>query len=80
MQQAFWDSHGLQCGFCTPGMMLTSVAFLKNNPHPSEARDSRRALRQSCAAAPDTNNIVKAVQQAAAELAAEPVAEPVAVS
>ena len=36
IQQAFWDHHGLQCGFCTPGILLTAKAFLEENPHPSD--------------------------------------------
>ena len=46
LQQGFWDQHGLQCGFCTPGMMLAAYVLLKHNPSPSEARDSRGACRQ----------------------------------
>src|SRR3954465_1431472 len=37
LQQAFWDNHGLQCGFCTPGMLMTLTEFLGNHPDPSEA-------------------------------------------
>jgi aerobic carbon-monoxide dehydrogenase small subunit len=43
LQQAFWDQHGLQCGYCTPGMLLTSIVLLKNNPNPSES-DIREGL------------------------------------
>ena len=43
VQQAFWDHHGLQCGFCTPGMVLTAKALLEENPDPSEA-EIREAL------------------------------------
>lgn len=43
VQQAFWDNHGLQCGFCTPGMVLTAKALLEENPDPSEA-EIREAL------------------------------------
>ena len=64
LQQAFWDCHGLQCGFCTPGMMLTSVAFLKKNPHPSEG-EIREALSGNLCRCTGYQNIVKAVQQAA---------------
>ena len=46
LQQAFWDQHGLQCGYCTPGMLMTAYALLKHVPKPSEARHSRRARRQ----------------------------------
>ena len=78
MQQAFSDQHGLQCGYCTPGMMATAIAFLKHNPDPSEA-EIRDALSGNLCRCTGYNNIVKAVQQAAAELSA-PAAEPVAAS
>jgi aerobic carbon-monoxide dehydrogenase small subunit len=78
MQQAFSDQHGLQCGYCTPGMMATAIAFLKQNPAPSEA-EIRDALSGNMCRCTGYNNIVKAVQQAAAELSAAP-AEPVAAS
>jgi carbon-monoxide dehydrogenase small subunit len=77
IQQAFTDCHGLQCGFCTPGMMLTSVAFLKQNPQPSESQ-IREALAGNLCRCTGYQNIVKAVQQAAAELSADKTAEPVA--
>ena len=79
IQQAFWDMHGLQCGYCTPGMMLTSVALLKHNANPSE-HEIREALAGNLCRCTGYNNIVKAVQQAAAEMSKppEPVAEPVA--
>ena len=46
IQQAFWDSHGLQCGFCTAGLLITTVALLRDNPRPVMTRDSGRAERQ----------------------------------
>ena len=64
IQQAFWDQHGLQCGYCTPGMMLTSYALLKHNPNPSEA-DIREGLSGNLCRCTGYQNIVKAVQQAA---------------
>jgi carbon-monoxide dehydrogenase small subunit len=67
LQQGFWDQHGLQCGYCTPGMMLTSYALLKQQPNPSEA-DIREALAGNLCRCTGYNNIVKAVQQAAAAL------------
>jgi carbon-monoxide dehydrogenase small subunit len=73
LQQAFWDNHGLQCGFCTPGMMMTSVVLLKNNPDPSEG-EIREAISGNLCRCTGYQNIVKSVQQAAAELSAEPVA------
>ncbi len=64
IQQAFWDQHGLQCGYCTPGMMLTSYALLKHNPSPSET-DIREGLSGNLCRCTGYQNIVKAVQQAA---------------
>ena len=46
IQEGFMEEHGLQCGFCTPGMMMTAYALLERNPDPSEARDPRGDLRQ----------------------------------
>jgi carbon-monoxide dehydrogenase small subunit len=63
IQQAFWDQHGLQCGYCTPGMMLTAYALLKQNPEPSEA-EIREGLSGNLCRCTGYQNIVKAVQQA----------------
>jgi aerobic carbon-monoxide dehydrogenase small subunit len=75
LQQAFWDTHGLQCGYCTPGMMLTASVLLEHNPNPSE-HEIREAIAGNLCRCTGYNNIVKAVQQAAAEMTAQ--AEPVA--
>ena len=64
LQQGFWDQHGLQCGFCTPGMLLTAYALLKHNPSPSEA-DIREGLAGNLCRCTGYQNIVKSVQQAA---------------
>jgi len=64
IQQAFWDHHGLQCGFCTPGMMLTAVVLLANNPDPNEA-EIREGLSGNMCRCTGYQNIVKAVQHAA---------------
>ena len=64
LQQGFWDQHGLQCGYCTPGMLLTSYVLLKQNPNPSEA-DIREGLAGNLCRCTGYQNIVKAVQQAA---------------
>ena len=64
VQQAFWDQHGLQCGFCTPGMILTACELLARNPKPSEA-EIRAGLEGNLCRCTGYNNIVKAVQQAA---------------
>jgi carbon-monoxide dehydrogenase small subunit len=64
IQQAFWDQHGLQCGYCTPGMMLTAYAMLKHSPDPNEA-EIREGLSGNLCRCTGYQNIVKAVQQAA---------------
>jgi len=64
MQQAFWDQHGLQCGFCTPGMIVSACHLLERNPHPSEA-EIREGLEGNLCRCTGYANIVKAVQQAA---------------
>lgn len=68
MQTAFWEQHGLQCGFCTPGMILSAVDLLKRNPHPSEA-DIRHGLEGNICRCTGYQNIVKAVQAAAGQMA-----------
>jgi aerobic carbon-monoxide dehydrogenase small subunit len=70
MQKAFHEEHGLQCGFCTPGMMLTATAFLAENPDPSE-EEVRWALSGNVCRCTGYVNIVKAVRAAAAELREE---------
>jgi aerobic carbon-monoxide dehydrogenase small subunit len=65
IQQAFHEQHGLQCGFCTPGMVLTTVNLLEENPSPSEA-EVRKALEGNLCRCTGYQNIVKAVQAAAA--------------
>jgi carbon-monoxide dehydrogenase small subunit len=64
IQQAFWDQHGLQCGYCTPGMMLTSYVLLQHTPAPSESQ-IREGLAGNLCRCTGYQNIVKAVQQAA---------------
>ena len=63
IQQAFSEEHGLQCGFCTPGMMLTSVALLAENPSPTN-EDVRWAISGQICRCTGYQNIVKAVQRA----------------
>jgi carbon-monoxide dehydrogenase small subunit len=65
IQQAFWDCHGLQCGFCTPGMMMSTYMLLKHKPNPTEA-EIREELSGNLCRCTGYQNIVKAVQQAAA--------------
>jgi aerobic carbon-monoxide dehydrogenase small subunit len=67
IQEAFTEEHGLQCGFCTPGMMMTGFAFLQNNPNPSE-EEIRRAISGNLCRCTGYVNIVKAYQSAARKL------------
>jgi carbon-monoxide dehydrogenase small subunit len=67
LQQAFWDCHGLQCGFCTPGMILTACELLERNPDPDEAA-IRHGLEGNLCRCTGYQNIVAAVKKAAAQL------------
>jgi carbon-monoxide dehydrogenase small subunit len=69
IQEAFHEKHGLQCGYCTPGMMMTSSALLERNPHPSED-EIRHAISGNLCRCTGYMNIVKAVQYAADKMAA----------
>jgi aerobic carbon-monoxide dehydrogenase small subunit len=64
VQQGFWEMHGLQCGFCTPGMIMSATALLDENPNPSEA-EIRYALEGNLCRCTGYQNIVRAVQYAA---------------
>jgi carbon-monoxide dehydrogenase small subunit len=66
IQQAFQDHHGLQCGFCTPGMVMTTAALLKENPKPSEA-EVRAYLEGNICRCTGYHNIVKAVLAASGQ-------------
>jgi len=66
MQRAFHAEHGLQCGFCTPGMVMAAVSLLKENPHPSED-DVRVGLEGNLCRCTGYHNIVRAVLAAAEE-------------
>ncbi len=65
MQQAFWEKHGLQCGFCTPGMIMTAVELLRHNPNPSD-EEIRHGLEGNLCRCTGYQNIVAAVKHAAA--------------
>ena len=67
LQQAFWEKHGLQCGFCTPGMILTAYDLLQQNPDPTEA-EVRHALQGNLCRCTGYQNIVAAVIAGAAAL------------
>jgi len=64
LQQAFWDKHGLQCGFCTPGFIMTAVDLLSQNPEPSEV-EIRHAIEGNLCRCTGYQNIVAAIQAAA---------------
>jgi carbon-monoxide dehydrogenase small subunit len=69
LQEAFWEHHGLQCGFCTPGMLLTAYDLLRVNPSPSEA-DIRAGLSAVLCRCTGYQGIIRAVQAAAERLRA----------
>lgn len=68
VQQSFWDNHGLQCGFCTPGMMLVGASLIAENPDPSDD-EVRWAISGNLCRCTGYINIVKAIQTAAARVA-----------
>ena len=70
IQEGFMEKHGLQCGYCTPGMMMTSVALLKDNPSPTE-EDIRWGISGNLCRCTGYVNIVKAVQYAASKMKGE---------
>jgi carbon-monoxide dehydrogenase small subunit len=67
LQEGFVEKHGLQCGYCTPGMLMTSYAFLRERPRPAED-EIRRAISGNLCRCTGYVNIVKAIQYAAAKL------------
>ncbi len=69
LQEGFHEKHGLQCGFCTPGMLMTTSAFLKENPNPTE-EEIRWAISGNLCRCTGYVNIVKAVQYAADKMKA----------
>ncbi len=69
IQEAFWNEHGLQCGFCTPGFIMTTLALLQSNPNPSED-EIRKGLEGNLCRCTGYTNIVRAVQSASKTMAA----------
>ncbi|MCC6780753.1 MAG: (2Fe-2S)-binding protein [Hyphomicrobiales bacterium] len=67
IQEGFWQEHGLQCGYCTPGMMMTAVALLEENPNPSE-QEIRQAISGNLCRCTGYVNIVRSIQFAADKL------------
>ncbi|BCU81739.1 carbon monoxide dehydrogenase [Polycladomyces abyssicola] len=68
LQTAFWEEHGLQCGYCTPGMLMSGYALLQTNPDPSE-EEIRRGISGNLCRCTGYMNIVKAIRSAASKLA-----------
>jgi aerobic carbon-monoxide dehydrogenase small subunit len=70
VQEGFWERHGLQCGFCTPGMIMQAVGLLQENPNPTEA-DIRHGIEGNLCRCTGYHNIVRAIEYAAARLRGE---------
>jgi carbon-monoxide dehydrogenase small subunit len=70
IQNGFWQEHGLQCGYCTPGMLMTSYALLQHNTEPSEL-EIRQAISGNLCRCTGYVNIIKSVQHAAAQMHAD---------
>jgi carbon-monoxide dehydrogenase small subunit len=75
LQEAFWEQHGLQCGFCTPGFLMTLTCFLRDHPHPSEP-EIREAISGNLCRCTGYKNIVAAALAAAEKMAASPSGTP----
>ncbi|GBD20601.1 Carbon monoxide dehydrogenase small chain [bacterium HR28] len=67
VQEGFWEKHGLQCGYCTPGMIMTAVDFLQRNPNPTE-EEIRHAIEGNLCRCTGYQNIVRAIQYAAEKM------------
>jgi carbon-monoxide dehydrogenase small subunit len=67
IQEGFWEMHGLQCGYCTPGMIMAAYDLLQNNPNPTE-EEIRHGLEGNLCRCTGYHNIVKAVQYAAQKM------------
>jgi aerobic carbon-monoxide dehydrogenase small subunit len=75
LQQAFWDNHGLQCGFCTPGFIMAGVYLLAQNPNPTDD-EIRKGLEGNLCRCTGYVNIIKSVKAAAATMSGQPAAAP----
>jgi carbon-monoxide dehydrogenase small subunit len=74
IQEAFWNEHGLQCGFCTPGFLMTAVELLKENPDPTE-EEIRVAISGNLCRCTGYVNIIKAIKSAATSMQSREVAQ-----
>jgi carbon-monoxide dehydrogenase small subunit len=72
MQQAFQDNHGLQCGFCTPGMIMTAVDMVRRKGHDLDENTIRHELEGNICRCTGYHNIVRSIAQGAREMAAQP--------
>jgi carbon-monoxide dehydrogenase small subunit len=70
IQEAFWEKHGLQCGYCTPGMIMSTKALLERNPNPTEA-EIRHELEGNLCRCTGYQNIIRSVQFAAEKMQAQ---------
>jgi carbon-monoxide dehydrogenase small subunit len=70
LQEGFWEKHGLQCGYCTPGMIMTAKELLSNNPNPTED-EIRWGISGNLCRCTGYNKIVEAIQHAAEQLRAQ---------
>ena len=75
LQEGFWECHGLQCGFCTPGMIMSAYDLLQQNPKPTDD-EIRHGLEGNLCRCTGYHNIVRAVQYAAAKMRGEAVSAP----
>jgi carbon-monoxide dehydrogenase small subunit len=75
IQNAFWEEHGIQCGYCTPGVIMSSLALLEDNPDPSE-EEIRHALEGNICRCTGYHNIVTAVKDAAARMSRGETSQP----
>jgi carbon-monoxide dehydrogenase small subunit len=67
VQEGFWERHGLQCGYCTPGMIMSAVGLLEDNPNPTEA-EIRHGIEGNLCRCTGYHNIVRAIEYAAAKM------------
>jgi carbon-monoxide dehydrogenase small subunit len=70
VQEGFWERHGLQCGYCTPGMIMSAVGLLEDNPDPTEA-EIRHGIEGNLCRCTGYHNIVRAIEYAAAKMRGE---------
>jgi carbon-monoxide dehydrogenase small subunit len=75
VQEGFWERHGLQCGFCTPGMIMAAVALLEENDDPSE-NEIRHGIEGNLCRCTGYHNIVRAIEYASAKIRGEEPAPP----